>query len=731
MAFQKLENPLIEQLRTAIEDLKNESKKKDVLKILKQLDNQFPFLDVMQFIDMYVSGTYSNEIIKKFHLNGQDDFKLILKILEFKKLRKTSKRSSSYAANLNNKNLKQRYTVLKKVFTLFEKQIEEKILYNIFRYIIILFFYTKEKEFSTKKEIFEHLPSFIHEYESIIQTSHKSLSTLSDDKKNLLLKSVLKELTNETILEKANSNFYRLNLSQLKIHNYLFNLIKNSEGGIIFQDIVNDMKSKLPILSKLPIFFIEVHLTQLLSEKHIVLKPGERSSQPFLDEYFTPENWKNSSYSLGRMNSRNRKFYGRQISPDDFVNELLLLDKGDFADQDDQVTRIAGMVLSNSNMMRHSPNDLQDFDFMVDMTNYEFTKEQQKIMKDFNIVIHSNIIYIKIMIKQRITLSELNKYITQLDSRQKNEQGFIISFSPIDEFVGKILSRNKTIQVISKDELLQWCKITPTIPARRGSVCVIRQGDHKNSIVQIKSINYESGLADILFLDSGKTGTHYIGSLEELLSKIRLEKFVDFSNIYFQFLSKLYSISSDSIFSKTILEFLKYEEQDSKIFQRKVLGHEISTSKLPLYEVQYFFKGNTKASIYFSSSPNSTSLKYQNDDLFSCPCYHWNYNSKKFGLCEHIVYMLNDLMNELVSNEKLFTEKKLQSDFENIEKRLDLFLQRLKYCNDDGTIAVCTKCGKTAKTIHEIDAKFGYRKMDKNNKFSLRRQSRCIPCRNQ
>ena len=108
MAFQKLENPLIEQLRTAIEDLKNESKKKDVLKILKQLDNQFPFLDVMQFIDMYVSGTYSNEIIKKFHLNGQDDFKLILKILEFKKLRKTSKRSSSYAANLNNKNLKQR-----------------------------------------------------------------------------------------------------------------------------------------------------------------------------------------------------------------------------------------------------------------------------------------------------------------------------------------------------------------------------------------------------------------------------------------------------------------------------------------------------------------------------------------------------------------------------------------------------------------------------------------------
>lgn len=729
MAFQKLENPLTEQLRKAIEDLKYESNKKNVLEIIKQLDNQFPFLDVMQFIEMFVSGMFSNEIIKKFHLNGQEDYNQILKILEFKKLRKTSKRSKSFVANLNDKNLNERYSFLKKIFTIFEKDIREKIRYNVFRYIVILFFFTKGNEFSTKQEILEHLPSFFNEYESIICTSHKSLSSLNENEKNLMLTSVLKELTSESILEMAKPNFYKLTLANTKIHIYLFNLIKNSENGIIFQDIVNVMKLKLPILSKLPIFFIDVNLKQLLSEKHIVLKFGQRSSQPFLDEYFTSENFKKSSHSLGITNSRNRKFYGRKILPDAFLDELLLLDKGDFADQDDQVTRIAGMVLSNSNMMKHSPNELQDFDFMVDLTNYQFTKEQQKIMKDFKIIINSNIIYIKIMIGEKLSLSCLNRYITQLECRQKNEQGFIISFNPVDEFVGKILSQNKTIQVISRNELLQWCKITPIVPARRGSVSIIRQGDHKNEIVQIKSINYESGLADILFLDSSKTGTHYIGSLEELLSNIRLEKFIDFSNVYYQFLSKLYSLSSNSLFTKTILEYLRYEKWESKIFERKVLGNEMSASNLPLSEVTYFFKGNTTTSINFSSLPNSTSLKYQNTDLFLCSCYHWNYSSKKFGLCEHIIYMLNDLMNDIISNEKSFSQEKIETDFENIEERLDIFFKRLKYCNDEGTYSVCPKCGITAKTLNEVENKFGFRKMDKNEKFSLRRQSRCISCR--
>ena len=132
------------------------------------------------------------------------------------------------------------------------------------------------------------------------------------------------------------------------------------------------------------------------------------------------------------------------------------------------------------------------------LSNYEFTKQQMKIIEKLGIDIRSNIVYIRVMINDRLTEQDLEGMILDLKDRGRGEQGFVISFMHPDAQAEKILKKDKTIQLISKHELHEWCKITPIIPARRGAVAIVRQGDHMGSIVKIESVNYESGKADIV-----------------------------------------------------------------------------------------------------------------------------------------------------------------------------------------------------------------------------------------
>ena len=63
-------------------------------------------------------------------------------------------------------------------------------------------------------------------------------------------------------------------------------------------------------------------------------------------------------------------------------------------------------------------------------------------------------------------------------------------------------------------------------------------------------------------------------------------------------------------------------------------------------------------------------------------------------------------------------------------KRMDLFLDRMRYTNMSGSEpAKCPKCHIIATTLDDVHDKFGFRQMKREDKFSLRRQSRCNNCR--
>jgi hypothetical protein len=379
------------------------------------------------------------------------------------------------------------------------------------------------------------------------------------------------------------------------------------------------------------------------------------------------------------------------------------------------------MILTNSNMMSHPPNELEEFDFAVDLSNYEFTNEQQQIINNLNLEIKSNIIYVKVMINEEIRVDEISDLILKLKKRERNEQAFIISFVRPEKIIEQILEKNKTIQIISKNELKEWCKITPVIPSRRGAVAVIRKGDNRGSIVKIKSINYESGRADIILLPKMEEGTHYIGSLEEIAIPVNMKKFADYSDIYFQFLAKLRQISKTDIFRKIVSEGTSETSEFNKMCEKRIISDE---------EIEYRFLGNSKCKIDFTKHLDKDSLKYTTNDLFSCTCFLWNQKSKTNGLCEHLIFVLNESIKEIFSLEDKAPQKKIQWYLQQIEQRMDLFLSRLRFSStDESTMAKCPNCGQIAHSLRGVEERFGYRRMNKDDKFSLRRQSRCKKCR--
>ena len=719
MAFQEPVDPFIEKLQVLIDDLKENISDREFEKILMQIYEEFPFVDLVEFLEMYVNGEYAKVLIEKFHLLGYNDYDKLLQILKINKKRRTDrKNSNAKKINLEDNKLSKRYKILDKVLTRFQKSIKNKMNYNTLRAVVILQLITNEKNYTNKEKILQLLPNSINDFEHLVNTTHKPLSTINDEKINELIEAILEELKENFFLEINSSNNFRLESHQLLISEYMFNTIQNREG-ITHQELMISIKEKLPILSQIPSALFEMTLDDLRINNKIIKNKGYEKWEPFFDQYFTFENYRKIISGTDSFR-KNRKFFGRKITPEKFITELVELEKGDFEDQDDQVTRIAGMILTNSNMMSHPPNELEDFDFAVNLSNYEFTKEQQQVIQNLNLEINSNTIYIKIMINKKITTSEISDLIFKLKARRQNEQGFIISFAGTEKLVEHILENNKIIQIISKRELEEWCKITPIIPSRRGAVAIIRQSDNRGSIVKIKSINYESGRADVILLPKMEENTQYIGALEEITLSVNIKKFVDYSNMYFQFLDKLYQISETDILKKVISD-------------KSFISSRLKTPQIVIVPDQYIeciFEKRFKTKIRFDVHPDKSSLRYSIDDLFSCTCFQWNQKSRTNGLCDHLIFTLNESVKKILSSENTSYKINTEQHLKKIEQRMDLLLNRFRYTNQDiSKEAKCPHCGITAHNLTKVKNVFGYRQMDKDDKFSLRRQSRCKKCR--
>ena len=721
MAFQEPTDPLVEKLQVLIDNLEQDILCNEFKDTLQQLNEEFPFVDVLEFLEMYVDGDLDNHLIEKFHFFGFVHYCKLLQILKLNRKRKSvDKNFKSRKKNFEDKKLVKRYEFLRPILLKHEQLIKDKINHNVLRAVIILQLFSNGPDFTNKKNITLSISQSIQDLECLVLAPHMPLLEINNNKIKEMINSIMSDLEDDLFLDADNQNNIRLQKQQMRLGKYIFNMIENRVDGITHQELIMTLKDRLPIIAQIPDILIAMTMQDLIATNQVIRKEGYLESKPFFDQYFTLENYK-------KMNEDNVsfqkkfKFFGRKITPDNFIQEIIKLEKGDFEDQDDQVTRIAGMVLANSNMLSHPPNRLKDFDFAVDLSRYEFTVEQQKIIRNMNLEIKSDIIYVKVMIDEKISLNKISNLILKLNSRENNEQGFIITFIELDEKIKKILEKDKTIQIISKKELKEWCKITPIIPSRRGAVAVVRKGDHRESIVKIKSINYESGRADIVLFPKLEIKTQYIGALEEIPLPVSLENFVMYSNIYFQFLGKLRQVSKTDIFRKIITCESIFPSRLKKIPLIRIVSDQY---------IECIFDEQFKTKINLQKQLDKSSLKYSIDDLFSCTCFQWNQKNRTDGLCDHLIFTLNVSIKKILSSGNNSSESDIEHLLQKIEQKMDLFLYRLKYSNTDNSmVAKCPNCGDVATTLKQVEEKFGFRQMDKDDKFSLRRQSQCKKCR--
>ena len=82
MAFQEPIDPFVEKLQILIDDLKQNINYNGFEEVLSKIDEEFPFVDLYEFLEMYVDGEYSKVLIEKFHLFGFTDYYKLLQILK-------------------------------------------------------------------------------------------------------------------------------------------------------------------------------------------------------------------------------------------------------------------------------------------------------------------------------------------------------------------------------------------------------------------------------------------------------------------------------------------------------------------------------------------------------------------------------------------------------------------------------------------------------------------------
>lgn len=484
-----------------------------------RISTRFPLLFLPKFLDEFMDGTFTKKLIKKYHIHSSNEYQmLVVDMLKMPVKRSRNPDKNNMRINMANKKLAAQYTVFSEAAKKFHPQLTEMHHCNILRTILV--HAILERDLITSDEI-----------EEVVRSTYSSMS----GQINVLASAGPLERFEAYIGEGLSEKIYRV-AGQLAKDSYITRLdgdvssprkyteikakvydkIRNSKEGISYSSLKTFVTNNFPLIRFcLDTGLLDRALASLDEDGKTVRKRAFWMHAPYSDQFFSKENYeaimnlmKEEMLKAGRT-----KFFGRRMTPDMFVSELKSLDPGDIDDQDDQVTRIAGLVLSNSALLQSPRETSPQFDFVVDLSSYEFRPEQERLMNDIEFKITSKILHCKVMIDRRVT----PKTIDQLhDSVPSGEQAVVFTCRPVSPAVAKMTREDPVVQVVDEDAIRKWSGITPVIPCRRGSAARVKYGDDAGRIVLIKALNYESGRATVDILPDHKESTLPIGSLEEI-----------------------------------------------------------------------------------------------------------------------------------------------------------------------------------------------------------------------
>lgn len=617
------------------------------------------------FVNDFLYGLHRNELIKKYSILDTYKVTKIINALGLKTTRYKGSQEKSLEKNLTDERRAKIHELINKYSITFNHELN--LLYTISwaRLHIIA-------HLVLKKSIEVPLNEQGIVEEAILACEGRTWNT--EEEKNEILKSLEKldirpidELIEKKIIFKKelenNKVELTINDEMLQFEEFILKKLEDSQGVTLYGRIVTELLEENPLCQYAPLSSIwgETFI-ELEKSGKIERKPAYYQYRPYQDQILlvkTQKEKEERTIEAKRQQPPQKKFFGRKIDPATFLNELEMLEKGGIDDEDDQVTRIAGMVLSNSNMLKAPSEILPIFDFAMDISDYKFTDEQEAVMKQTGIEIVKFIIHAKVMINERISLilETIDKIKQELPS---DEQGIIITNLPSNSpeliELREKLPEDKSIQIIDREQFTLWTRITPVIPARKNSICRVRYGDNFGKIVQITSVNYETGMATFEIFPEMNDGSDYIGGLEEIIQDISDpdEQNMSMEN-YKEILLTLADLTSQEKFNAAM---------SLKIKEIAVLNKERKSTLQPIYEKEFVFENSKK-------QDEITNLNDMNNPkiTYHCTCDYSNKEQTLLKhLCEHQIASLNrKCLDEMLYDESFAEGNILRKYFRKIK----------------------------------------------------------------
>jgi len=591
------------------------------INISDKIFEKYPLIWLEDLIEDYVSGINNKIILKTYGFAEQKDFVNIFSdktLLDFKGKRTTSG-ANSKTKNLQKTNMFQKYQQYRETCNFFKTELEELLSINISKALILLMLINEKKEIN-KKEIQINFKNTYEKYKQDFPIlTKKNISNSIEDKINKISLERIDEITTSLIgMDGFEHNFiqnetFKMENFHEKIIHQILQKVGKEIDGVRKDKIENDVIVKIPILKFIPRQKIFEEIYNTLVERNILkIEIIHENKSPQGDVVFSINNFeRNDRYE-------DEQFFGRKNDPIDFVFQLQSLEKGDFDDKDDQVTRIASLSLTQPGITSYPKESLAEFDYVVDLSNFHPNKEQRDVMKNIDFKIKSKKMHVKVMLNEKIELELIEKIKKEID---KDDQAILISFKRVDpEIIDEI--GDHIIQIVNKEGMLEWAKTVPYLPSRTGSVVKIKKGRHIGKIGKISNINYVSGATTFsLIPDTGIEYSTKIGNLEEIeLFESEYEEIESVFKRYAEFLELISKQSEKHIFEKTIF--------DSKIGKIK------NISNIEDDEKEFAWEMNTNNHI--------TEINLKDIDKIDCTCEHWTHQGKLKTFCEHIILLLNE-----------------------------------------------------------------------------------------
>jgi len=603
------------------------------IRIVDELNCKFPFFNILEFVKDFVNGNFSKDIIRRYQFSKNHDIATCLKSNALNLPRKRQKilyprDKSGYARrkNLSNEKMEDGYKEIVTESKFFEKELEYLIQYNIARAIILFNFLSGLK--LEKDEIIIDEIINEHNYFSFFEGRADSDTVLNFNKiKNIIqdkFEEIELELKKKNIIYFENNN-YILKLNYDEIEEQLIEIINNEIDGIGYSKIFSKLVTKYNIISLLPHHdLISMSLKKFEEQGIIKVEAGFGNPGLTGNTYYSFSNYQTEGF-IEKIRQGGKKFFGRtNTDPFRFIEDLQYLTKGDFDDDDDQVTRIAGLILSGTQDLISEREKFEEFDFLVDMTGFSPNEEEMKIMQEAKFVVNSNSkkIHVKVMINEDVTFNTIESIRNILP---KNEQAVIISFKKISDEVEKSLPQDFSIQILGKKSIQLWAEITPIVPSRKGAITRVMDGKYVGKIAKINLVNYETGKAIIELIPSSVEVSTYIGDLQEinLFDDPIVDDFSTMSQNYFEFLKILGKNSDGDEFQRAVFK----SEENSHLVDEEIDHWD--------FKEDVEFKAKILGDLCVINANKDEFKK-----IFDCTC---SFFQTKWKFCSHLITLLNEI----------------------------------------------------------------------------------------